>query len=71
MANTLYSLGFKSSLADPDIWLRPACKFNGYQYYEYVLVYVDDLFVLSHQAGRVMTSFADFYRLKDGYEKPT
>ncbi len=48
LANTLCQLGYKSCLADPDVWLRPATKPNGFQYYEYVLVYVDDVLVLSH-----------------------
>jgi hypothetical protein len=28
MTSTLRSLGFKGCLADPDVWLRPACKPN-------------------------------------------
>jgi hypothetical protein len=51
-ANTLHQLGFLSCLADPDVWFRPATKPCGFQYYEYVLVYVDDLLVLSHQGSR-------------------
>jgi hypothetical protein len=33
---TLQDLQFKSSLADPDVWLRPAVKPNGEYYYEYI-----------------------------------
>jgi hypothetical protein len=47
LANTLHSMGFRSSLADPDVWLCPACKPNGFKYYEYLLAYVDDILVLS------------------------
>ena len=35
-------LGFTSCLADPDIWMRKAQKDDGSQYWEYVLLYVDD-----------------------------
>ncbi len=38
-AGTLYDLGFKSSLADPDVWMRPAIH-HGKQYYEYIFVYM-------------------------------
>ncbi len=38
--------------------------------YEYVLVYVDDLLVLSHQPDKIMKALEDFYRLKDGFAKP-
>ncbi len=39
LANTLHHMGFTSSLADPDVWYKPATKPNGFQYYEYVLVF--------------------------------
>jgi hypothetical protein len=70
LANTLHNLGFTSSLADPDVWLRAASKSDGFQYYEYMLVYVDDLLVLSHQATSIMQTLEDFYRLKEEYSKP-
>jgi hypothetical protein len=63
-------MGFISCLADPDVWLRPASKTDGYQYYEYVLVYVNDVLALSHQGHMIMKGLEDFYRLKDGYHKP-
>lgn len=34
-AETLDDIGFKLSIADPDIWLRPAVKPDGEKYYEY------------------------------------
>jgi hypothetical protein len=71
LASTLQSLNFTSSLADPDVWYRPAVKPDGFQYYEYLLAYVDDILVLSHEPVKIMKSLEDFYRLKDGYEKPT
>ena len=39
--------GLKSSHADPDVWLRPAVKPDGEKYYEYILVYVDDILTMS------------------------
>lgn len=62
-ANTLHETQFQSCLADPDVWFRPATKPNGFQYYEYVLVYVDDLLVLSHQPVVIMKSLEEYYRL--------
>ena len=32
--------------ADPDVWLRPAIKSDGLEYYEYVLLYIDDALVV-------------------------
>jgi hypothetical protein len=70
-ANTLRALGFTSCLADPDVWYRAAKKPNGYEYYEYILVYVDDVLALSHQAETIMKSLGQYYRLKDGYAEPS
>lgn len=71
LANTLFHLGYKSSLADADVWYREAMKADGFQYYEYVLVYVDDLLVISHQGEKTMKALEEFYRLKDGFNKPS
>lgn len=48
-AGILTDLQCSSSLADPDIWLRPTTKKNGDQYYEYIFVYVDDLYLRNNR----------------------
>ena len=48
MAEINIDMGYKSSTADPDVWYRPAVKPNGFEYYEYILAYVDDLIHKSH-----------------------
>jgi hypothetical protein len=69
MASTLRSLSFKGCLADPDVWLRPACKPNGTKYYEYILIYVDDILVVSHDPEKVMDMLSEHYMLKKGSMK--
>jgi hypothetical protein len=64
LAGTLQALGFTSSLADPDVWYRAATKPDGFQYYEYLLVYVDDLLVLSHTPVIIMKALKIFIGLK-------
>ncbi len=71
LANTLQIMGFRSSLADPDVWLRPAVKSNGYKYYEYILAYVDDILAISFDPDKILHHLSNFYRLKDGFGKPT
>jgi hypothetical protein len=66
LAGTLSDLGFSSTLADPDVWIRPAVKMNGHHYYEYIFVYVDDLLVLSEQPNVIMQGVGQAYRLKEG-----
>jgi len=58
-------------LADPDVWMRTATAEDGSENYEYILVYVDDLLVLSHQGDKIMKTLEELYRLKDGFDVPT
>jgi hypothetical protein len=72
LAGTLGDLGFVSTLADPDVWIRPATKLNGDHYYEYMFVYIDDLLVLSEKPDVIMQGIGKAYRLKEGsVERPT
>jgi hypothetical protein len=64
MAQTLRDLGFESSKADPDVWFRPAKKANGQEYYEYALVYTDDLLLLSTNPAILMKSLEEVYKVK-------
>jgi hypothetical protein len=52
-------MGFKSTNINPDVWLRPAVKPDSKQYYEYILVYVDDILSISINAKEVILEFAD------------
>jgi hypothetical protein len=47
-------LGFTSSRADPDVWLRLSKQSTGEEYYEYVLLYVDDVLVILEKADNVL-----------------
>jgi hypothetical protein len=47
-------LGFTSSSADPDVWFRRSKRASGEDYYEYVLLYVDDVICISENAERVI-----------------
>ena len=47
-------LGFTSSRADPDVWFRLSKRSTGEEYYEYVLLYVDDVLVISEKAEAVL-----------------
>ena len=64
MSKTLRDLGFVSSLADPDVWLRAAKQADGSEYYEYALVYTDDLLLLSEKPILLMKSLEETYTVK-------
>ena len=47
-------LGFESSRADPDVWMRESVREDGFtKYYEYVLLYTDDCLVIRNRGERV------------------
>ena len=69
MAATLREAGFQSSKADPDVWLRKASKPDGFQYYEYVLCYVDDILAVSSKPQAIMDFLSARYTLKEGSVK--
>jgi hypothetical protein len=64
ISGNMRELGFEPSDADPDVWMRAATKLDGFKYYEYVLIYVDDILALGEHPEKVMISLSDIYRLK-------
>jgi hypothetical protein len=71
LAESITAMGFQHSLADPDVWLHLATKPNGFEYYKYLIVYVDDILVLSHQVKEVMSTIKQLYRPKEPASTPT
>ena len=47
LAETLYDIGYVPSKADPDVWSHPTTKSDGFEYYEVVLCYVDNVLAVS------------------------
>ena len=65
LASTMTDLHFTPCQADPDVWMQPAVKPDGTKYYEYVLIYVDDILVISHRASTIMDNLSALYCLKE------
>ena len=47
-------MGYKPCQADQDVWLHPATTKDGFDYYEYILVFVDGLLHVSHNPDESM-----------------
>jgi hypothetical protein len=47
LAETLHDMNYVPSKADPEILMQPAAKENGFECYEHVLCYVDDVLYMS------------------------
>ena len=59
-------LGFKSCQADPDIWMREAIMNDGTEYWEYVLLYVDDCLVVSQHGEKLLREeIGKYFKLKE------
>ena len=71
LAERLDNIGFRSSIADPDVWYRKDMKPDGEQYYEYILCYVDDILCISNDPKRTMLQIKeDMPFKKDRMEPP-
>ena len=65
LAETLRDLNFVPSRADPDVWMSPAVKPDGFKYWEYILCYVDDVLAISHQSKHVLKGIQKKFKLKN------
>jgi hypothetical protein len=70
LAYSLQSIGFTSTLSDPDIWYKAAIKLSGEKYYEYILTYVDDILELSIDPQAIFKHLPQIYHFKDQPGKP-
>jgi Reverse transcriptase (RNA-dependent DNA polymerase) len=70
MAQTLRDLAYKTCIADHNVWMKPKVKHNGEEYWEYVLIYSDDILVVSHDPLEVMNGLTKVYTLKEGSVAP-
>jgi hypothetical protein len=60
------TLGFKSCLADPDVWMREITRADGSKVWEYVLLYVDDCLIISDRAeATLLNEIGKFFELKE------
>ena len=65
LAETLDKMGYRPTYADPDVWLRAAVKPDGFEYYEYILCYVDDVLCISGDPMKSMQQIKLDFTLKD------
>jgi hypothetical protein len=70
LAASMTDMGFHSCPADPDVWIRRALNEKGNPYYEYCLIYVDDILAISHAPIQIMDTLQKIYRFKS-CDEPT
>ena len=57
-------MGFKSSISDPDVWLKLSTTPDGFEHYSYILIYTDDILILDNAPKRFIDMFQDKYTIK-------
>ena len=70
-AGVLHDLSYVPSKADPDVWIRPAARPDGSEYYDMEFFYVDDVLVIAAEPIKTMDGIKAVFKLKgDKAEKP-
>ena len=66
LMNTLYEMSLADTRADPCVLRRRARRANGEEYYELILVYVDDILLVSADPKPVLDEIDGYYKIKSG-----
>ena len=62
----MHELGFESCKADPDVWIRPSTKADGTDYYQYVLLYTDDILpIMEEPQSFIVNELSSCFVMKD------
>ena len=70
LSETLDAMGYCPSYVDPDLWLRPKVKPDSFEYYKYILSYVDNVLCISHNPRKLMKRIQEDFKLKDEKIEP-
>ena len=64
LSTTLASMNFEPRRAEPDIWLRMSTNLREEKYWGCIVIYIEDLLVISEDLKTIMDYFS-MYNLKD------
>ena len=64
LAGVLHDLSYVTSKAYPDVWIRPAVRPDGSEYYEMALCYVDEVLVIAAEPMKTMDGIRAVFKLK-------
>ena len=69
LEETLNEIGLLSTKAYPNVWYRPEVKPNGFDYYDYILCYVDYILYMSQDPGIALRRIQAVFKFKgDGMD---
>jgi hypothetical protein len=59
------TLGFSPTRIDPDVYYKKNYRSDGTAYYEYLLVYVDNVLAISLDPKAIMEDIKKYFTIKD------
>ena len=67
LADCMDTLGYKSCLADQDLWYKPEIRpSDNHKYYSYMLLYVDDALCIHHDGKTALEGLDRYFQMKEG-----
>ena len=66
LQSCMQHIGFEPCKADADVWMRAAKKKDGTKYWEYALLYIDDVLVVSERGEKFLSNkLGKYFELKE------
>ena len=70
LTGIINDIGYTTSKAYTDVWMRAAIRPDGAEYYKYVLCYIDEILVISCNPMRTVEGIKRMFRLNDEITEP-
>ena len=64
LASCMEALGYTPCKADPDVWMRRSRKADGTEYYQYMLLYVDDCLAISEHPKEAVLQLDKYFKMQ-------
>ena len=58
------ALSYLPCRSDPDVWMHKAREFDGTEYYEYMILYVDDCLAISETPKEEVLQLDKFFNMQ-------
>ena len=62
---TLDEMSYRPRSADLDLWLRTSVNPDGFEYYEFIICYVNKVLCISHNPKKSMKRTQEDFKLKE------
>ena len=70
LASCVEALNYLPCRAHPDVWMRKSRKYNGTEYYEYMLLYVDDCLAISETPKEAVLQLDKVFKMQPSSISP-